>query len=241
MKADRFQRVLALASTASAIALGFVPVAQAQEATATDETVIVTATRRATDIQDVPLNIAAVGGDDIENLGAGDLSELSQYVPGLHVVDQGGRASNPIVVRGLNADPNSANDGANDGGGTVATYLGEIPIFVDLRLNDMERVEVLLGPQGTLYGAGTLGGAIRYIPTRPQFDAPSLQVRGDAYSYSEGDDISSDVGLTMNFPFSDTFAVRASVDFLNDTGFIDYNYVVQQPGVSDPEIGRAHV
>lgn len=228
-------RALALSSTVSALAFGLGALPAAAQEVADEETIIVTATRRAVDIQDVPLNIAAVGEEQIEQLGAGDLSELSQWVPGLHVVNQGARSSNPIIVRGLNADPSSSNDGANDGGGTVATYLGEVPIFVDLRLNDMERVEVLLGPQGTLYGAGTLGGAIRYIPNRPDFSAPMIELRGDAYGYSEGADISSDFGMTLNAPISDTFALRASVDFLNDTGFIDYNYVVQEPGVSNPD------
>lgn len=223
-----------LLSGVSALSLvGLATPAMAQDED--NEEIIVTATRRSVDIQDVPLNIAAVSAEQIETLGVGDLSELAQWVPGLFVIDQGARSSNPIIVRGLNADPASSNDGANDGGGTVATYLGEIPLFVDLRLNDVERVEVLLGPQGTLYGAGTLGGAIRYLPNRPQFDAFSLEVRGDAYGYSEGGEISTDAGLTVNLPISRQFAARASVDWLNDTGFIDYNYVVQEPGVSNPD------
>lgn len=201
----------------------------------TDDEIVVTATRRATDIQDVPINIAAIGQEQIDAVGAGDLSELSQWVPGLHVVNQGGRSSNPIVVRGLNADPSGSNDGANDGGGTVATYLGDVPLFIDLRLNDVERVEVLLGPQGTLYGAGTLGGAVRYLPNRPSFSGFSAEVRGEAYSYSEGDDISSDVGFTINVPLSDKIAIRGSLDYLNDTGFIDYDYAVREPGVSNPD------
>lgn len=225
---------LLLLSGVSALSLvGLAAPAMAQDGDG--EEVIVTATRRSVDIQDVPLNIAAIGAEQIDTLGVGDLSELAQWVPGLFVVDQGGRSSNPIVVRGLNADPASSNDGANDGGGTVATYLGEIPLFVDLRLNDVQRVEVLLGPQGTLYGAGTLGGAVRYIPNRPDFDAFSLDIRGDAYGYSEGSEISTDFGATVNVPLGRTLAFRASADYLNDTGFIDYNYVVQEPGVSNPD------
>jgi outer membrane receptor protein involved in Fe transport len=225
-----------LLSTASLIgfaSLGLAAPAAAQDADG--EEIIVTATRRSTDIQDVPFNISAIGEAQIAAVGAGDMSELAQWVPGLHVVDQGGRSSNPIIVRGLNADPASSNDGANDGGGAVATYVGDIPLFVDLRLVDVERVEVLLGPQGTLYGAGTLGGAIRYIPNRPDFEAFTLDLRGDAYGYSEGSDLSSDIGGTINIPVSSTFAIRASLDYLNDTGFIDYDYVVREPGVSNPD------
>nr|MCH9750821.1 Plug domain-containing protein [Alphaproteobacteria bacterium] len=153
-----------LASASAIIALSLAPNAIAQsdeaepEAEARQETVIITATRRAESVQDVPINIAAVGGDQIEQQGFGDISELAAYVPGLNVSDQGGRDGNRIVVRGLNAEPVQAAFGQPDGGGTVATYVGEIPLYVDLRLKDLQRVEVLLGPQGTLYGAGTMGG-----------------------------------------------------------------------------------
>ncbi len=230
----RQKKNLLLLSGVSALSLaGLAAPAMAQDADS--EEVIVTATRRSVDIQDVPLNIAAIGAAQIDTLGVGDLSELAQWVPGLFVIDQGARSSNPIIVRGLNADPASSNDGANDGGGTVATYLGEIPLFVDLRLNDVERVEVLLGPQGTLYGAGTLGGAIRYIPNRPDFDAFSLDIRGDAYGYSAGSEISTDFGATVNLPLSRTLAFRVSADYLNDTGFVDYNYLVREIGVSNPD------
>jgi iron complex outermembrane receptor protein len=199
------------------------------------ETITVTATRRAESVQDVPLNIAAVGGAQIEEQGFDELSDVLAYVPGINVVDRGGRQGNPIIVRGLNADGLGSGDGNNNGGGTVATYIGEIPLFVDLKLNDLERVEVLLGPQGTLYGAGTLGGAIRYIPTKPQFDGDTLDVRAEAYQYSEADDLSYRGGFTLNKTILPNLAVRASLDYDNDSGFIDYPYVVKEIGVSDPD------
>ena len=221
----------------SAVSLG-VALASAGVATPTYaqiEEIVVTATRRAESVQDIPVNISAVGGSQIEQQGFDDLSELASYVPGINVVDQGGRDGNRIVVRGLNADPISNSFGQESGGGTVATYIGEIPLYVDLRLNDLERVEVLLGPQGTLYGAGTMGGAVRYIPKKPNFDGTSLDVRLDAYSYAEGDGMSSDIGFTFNVPLSDQFAIRGSIDSLDDQGFVDYPFVVQQPGVSEPD------
>lgn len=197
--------------------------------------VVVTASRREENVQDTPLNIAAVGGEQIEEQGFTDIADVLAYVPGINVVDRGGRQGNPIIVRGLNADPIGPGDGNNDGGGTVATYLGEIPIFVDLKLNDMQRVEVLLGPQGTLYGAGTLGGAIRYIPNRPSFSADTFSVRAEAYQYAEAESISSDVGFTFNKAVTDNFAIRGSLDLLSDSGFVDQPFVVLQPGVSEPD------
>lgn len=199
------------------------------------QTITVTATRRAESVQDVPLNIAAVGASQIEEQGFDELADVIAYVPGINVVDRGGRQGNPIIVRGLNADGLGSGDGNNNGGGTVATYVGEIPLYVDLKLNDLERVEVLLGPQGTLYGAGTLGGAIRYIPKKPQFDGDTLDLRGEAYQYSEADDLSYKGGLTVNKAILPNFAIRASLDYDDDSGFIDYPYVVNEIGVSEPD------
>jgi outer membrane receptor protein involved in Fe transport len=198
--------------------------------------ITVTATRRALNIQEVPLNIAAVGAGVIEEQGLSSLAELSRTVPGLFVVDQGPRAANAIIVRGLNADSINGTEGlGNAGGGTVATYIGEIPLYIDLEFEDIERVEVLLGPQGTLYGSSTLAGAIRYIPRRPQFDAPSVEFRGNAYSLSESDGFGSKWGSTFNLPISESLAFRANVDYLDDPGFIDNNFLVRQAGASDPE------
>ena len=200
-----------------------------------DDEIIVTATRRAESVQDIPINIAAIGGAQIEQQGFDDLSELSAFVPGLNIADQGGRDGNRIVVRGLNVEDIQNSFGQENGGGTVATYVGEIPLFVDLKMNDLQRVEVLLGPQGTLYGAGTMGGAIRYIPNKPDFDTQLFEVRADAYTYKEGSGISSDTGFTFNAPISDSFALRGSLDYQNDKGFIDYPYIVRDPGVSEPD------
>jgi iron complex outermembrane receptor protein len=224
-----------LAAAISAI-LAAGPAAQAQESNKTFDEVIVTATRRSESVQDVPLNIAAVGGDLIQERGITNLVDISRSVPGLFVIDQGPRGANAIVVRGLNANPVSGTEALNNtGGGTVATYIGEIPLYVDLKLSDVERVEVLLGPQGTLYGAGTLGGAVRYIPRRPQFSGTTLELRGDAYGLSQSDGIGADAGFTFNIPIGENLAFRASVDYLDDPGFIDYNFLVRESGVSDPE------
>jgi outer membrane receptor protein involved in Fe transport len=199
------------------------------------EVVVVTATRREADIQDAPINIAAVGGDAIESQGLTELSDLAAIIPGLNVVDQGPRNGSPIIVRGLNADPIGAEEGVDDFGGTVATYLGEIPVYLDLKLVDLERVEVLLGPQGTLYGAGTLGGAIRYIPNKPRFTGQTFEFRSDVYGYSEASDASFDVSGTFNHSFGDRFAVRGTLGYQSDSGFIDYPFVLQQIGVSEPD------
>ncbi|MFT6955722.1 MAG: iron complex outermembrane receptor protein [Halieaceae bacterium] len=227
-------RIFKLSTMSAAVASTLIPVhVQAQSAL---EEVIVTATRRAESIQDIPLNIAALGENTIKSQGLSNLAEAMQWVPGIHIIDQGSRAADQIIVRGLSANPISSSEAlGNDGGGTVATYVGEIPVYADLKLNDMARVEVLLGPQGTLYGAGTLAGAIRYIPNKPQFETTEVEVRGNAYQISEADDLSSDVGFTLNLPISDSLAFRMNMDYVDDSGFVDYIYTVREAGVSNPD------
>ena len=82
----------------------------------------------------------------------------------------------------------------------MGIYVGEIPLYVDLKLNDMERVEVLMGPQGTLYGAGTLGGAVRYIPNKPQADATQLPNARRSLRSQHSDDAGYEGGGTINIP-----------------------------------------
>ena len=106
-----------------------------------------------------------------------------------------------MTVRGLNVLSLNASEFLdNSSGDTVATYLGETPLYLDFKMMDLDRVEVLIGPQGTLYGAGTLGGAVRYIPTAPDTQAFSFDVHGDLYSVSQGSDLGYAADATVNVP-----------------------------------------
>ncbi len=198
---------------------------------------VVTATRIEEPLRSVPMSISAVTGADIERRAIGSLTELSRSTPGLTVVDQGARGSNVVIVRGLYTDALNGSEAAgNNYNNGVATYLGDIPLAVDLRLHDIERVEVLLGPQGTLYGAGTLAGAVRYLPRRPDTERRTLDVRGDLFGLEHGGAPGGDAGVTFNLPLvARKLALRGSVDRYENPGFIDYDYLVRTPGVSEPE------
>lgn len=226
---------------AFAVALAVSPLHPAFAQPAADEaleldSLTVTATRRDASVQEVPLNITAVSRSEIEERGLRDLSDLVRVVPGLFLVDQGGRDSNLLTVRGLNVNSLSASEGVgNDGGGVVAQYLGDIPLYLDLRLLDVERVESLLGPQGTLYGAGSLGGAIRYIPTRPELGTTSFETTLGVTSLSHSDGTGGEFSGIVNLPIGERGAFRAAFGVFDDPGFIDYDFLVQEPGVSNPE------
>ena len=210
--------------------------AQAGGAVAIEE-IVVTASRRETTVQELPFNIAAVSGDTLEQQRLTNLTELSRSVPGLTVVDQGPRASNLMTVRGLNVlSLNGSEFLLNTSGETVSTYLGEIPLYLDLKMYDLERVEVLLGPQGTLYGAGTLGGAVRYIPAAPDTQEFGLDLHGDGYSLAQSSGAGYQADATVNVPLvDDRLAFRGTFGYLDDPGFTDYPYLVREPGVSNPQ------
>ncbi|MEM7421871.1 MAG: TonB-dependent receptor plug domain-containing protein, partial [Pseudomonadota bacterium] len=196
------------------------------------EKIQVTATRRAGTVQDVPINISAISPDLLEQQDINELEDVAKWVPGLTITDQGGRYDAPIIVRGLNT--NSSGPGSNSG--TVATYVGETPLFVNMRLIDMQRVEVLIGPQGTLYGAGTLGGAIRYIPNPVNLEYTEGSVFADVSQTQESGSLGTEGGFIFNAPLiDDTLGMRVSLNYVDDPGFIDYNYLVREPGVSLPD------
>ena len=203
--------------------------------------IIVTATRRSESISDIPYNISAVGSADIAESGVTDLVGLAHMVPGLVTPDLGPRASNTngtLTIRGLNASSVNAQDQSLSVP-VVSTYVDETPLFANLKMTDIARVEVLRGPQGTLYGSGSLGGTVRLIhnepdPTTTEFD---VSTRGshtaDAANPSEALDI---IG---NLPLSETMAVRASAGYERLAGFTNAVSVAEttanaQPVLADP-------
>ena len=156
------------------------------------EVVVVTATRRESSVADVPYNISAVSDSTLTDNRIGEIVDLSRYVAGLSFVDTGpanaGRNNN-FTLRGITGD-----DTANNGGFPVATvapvsvYIGETPLFLPLQIKDIERVEVLRGPQGTLYGSGSLAGTIRFIPKAPDPRGFAASVTVDAGAISSSDE-----------------------------------------------------
>ena len=197
--------------------------------------IIVTATRRAEPISEVPFQIAVLTNDDITRRGVDNLREAARLVPGVYLVDSGARNMSVIVFRGINANRLGSND-SGDNGGTVGIYFGDVPLMTDLRLRDLERVEFLVGPQSTEYGSGTLSGAIRYIPKQVDLDRTGVEGRGNLYGYTSGSGVSSDLGATINVPVvAGKVGFRASIDRLNDQGFIDYPLVVSGVGTANPD------
>lgn len=221
--------VAAVAAVASGLSTGMA-------AAATDE-VLVTATRRATAVQDIPLNIAAVTGEQLEQLRVNNLADIALLVPGLSVAYQGGRGASLMTVRGLNVSSLNASEFLdNTSGDTVAIYVGEIPLYIDLKPYDLERVEVLIGPQGTLYGAGTLAGAVRYIPRKPGTDRFDAEVHARTLVMSHSSDVGYEADAMVNVPLVDgRLAFRGVFGYEDRPGFIDYNYLVREAGVSNPQ------
>jgi len=189
------------------------------------EEVIVTATARAESTQDIPYNISAISGADIQAQNIVDSYELMRNIAGISVVDRGYRNQghmNSIVIRGVNVDNGVNGDVGLSAVSTVATYVDNTPIFANFLLKDVERVEVLRGPQGTLYGSGALGGAVRYIMRKPDPSGFDAEARGSIGQTdgSDGNNLSGDVML--NFPIGANAAFRISGGIIDNDGIIDY-------------------
>jgi iron complex outermembrane receptor protein len=193
--------------------------------------IVVTANRRSGTVQDSPINISAVSGASIENLRLDDVKSLAAFTPGVTVTDTGPGSSGNIIMRGISSGDTSAT-GSNSNS-SVGVYLGEVPLYLDFKLIDIQRVEALQGPQGTLYGLGTLAGAIRYIPNRPDLDTYSTDVNARSFGESHSGSAGADGDITFNVPIvKDHVAFRSVVGFYDNPGFIDYNHLLANPGVS---------
>lgn len=214
---------IALAVAMASSILPYTNQANADES-ATLEEIVVTATRREMNASDIPFNISAITGDEIEAANITDVQELMRAMPGITVADGGGRFAennNVITIRGLNVDP-SATDRRFLSDPTVSTYVGDTPVFANFVLKDIKRVEAMRGPQGTLYGSGSLGGTVRFVmnePSTEKFDA-RIDTSIGTTSSSPGQNFSADIML--NIPLSDELAFRFSSGIIDNDGVIDY-------------------
>lgn len=206
-----------------------------QGASADDDSVIVvTGTRRSTTIMETPINISAVGAAELDKLRIQDVRDLADFTPGLTISDTGPGTTGAIVLRGLSASDVDANGANYDD--ALGVYLGEVPLYYDFKLLDINRVETLLGPQGTLYGLGTLAGAIRYIPNRPNVDAFEGEVHASTYAKDHSGKMGYQADAVINIPIMrDNIAFRSVVGYYYDPGFIDYPLLLKEPGVSNPQ------
>jgi iron complex outermembrane recepter protein len=173
--------------------------------------VVVTATRRALSVQDVPISITAVTGTTLEQAGIQDIAGLAHSVAGVNYTDKGpygGVAGSTLIIRGLNSEDTADLAFPSPIVPPVATYVDETPLFFNLRLQDLDHVEILRGPQGTLYGSGSLGGTIRFVQNAPDpsgFDAKAeVGASKTAHTHALNDDVNG----MLNLPLSETFAVR---------------------------------
>lgn len=182
----------------------------ADESETSIEEVVVTATYRDTRLMDTPIAISAVTDEDIKVKGIEDIQTLYQSIPGLSYRTNS-QTYNTLSVRGLTPP-------AGGGSATVGVYMDNLPMTDSTTgglsqtlgaLFDMERVEVLKGPQGTLYGEGNMGGALRYITNKPNPSAFDFAAQASTETMNESDDTTYRVDAMVNIPlFSDALALR---------------------------------
>ncbi|MET0271955.1 MAG: TonB-dependent receptor [Phenylobacterium sp.] len=204
--------------------------AQAQDAATVGE-IIVTATRRDERIHDVPGAVSAVSGEMLQGLKANSLADFAAFTPGVSF-QATSPGTNKVVIRGVTT--------GNQLNSAIGLYLDDVPVgsstpfgsgaqATNIGLFDLQRVEVLSGPQGTLFGANALGGTLRYITETPALGELSGQVEAEGASVAHGD-LGGAVRAALNAPLGEKVGLRAVGIAQDDSGFVD-----------DPSHGRKNL
>lgn len=236
---------LLMGSSAMVSPLALAQVVDDEEVVSDDrvlDTVTVTSSRREENILDVPYNISAVSGEDIEGAITLDSAELLRAIPGVSLIDQGprnGAQFNSIRIRGLNVDSSALGDYAVPSVATVSTYVNETPVFANIALIDLDRVEVLRGPQATLYGSGAMGGTVKYLVRPPQLGEVEGRVGATVSSVDGSDSLGIAYSGVLNVPVGDKLALRFNALVQDYPGITDYSniYVLDANGVPTQPLG----
>jgi outer membrane receptor protein involved in Fe transport len=184
--------------------------------------IIVTAQKRTEDIKNIPFSVSAISGAELAEHHVADYDDITRTVPGIGFQAGPGPGLDNIEIRGVSSTSGSA---------TVGIYIDEVSVTVSnslydgavqAKLFDLERIEVLRGPQGTLYGASSMGGTIRFITKQPDLNSFSATVSTDLSGTHHGGFNNDEYGI-LNIPvIDDVFALRIGVDLANESGYIDH-------------------
>jgi iron complex outermembrane recepter protein len=226
-----------------------IPEANAQQASTADSDqlvdIVVTATKRSSTVQSTPISISAITGQDLLDRGLTDFTALAQTVPGVSMRTSG-PGQTEFEMRGMSS--------AGGNSSTVGFYFGDAPltapaaafngkVVIDPNLYDLDRVEVLRGPQGTLYGSGSMGGTIRVIPSAPDPSAFDASAQTTA-SHTDGGGLNHAENGMLNLPFaSGTAALRLVASESHDSGWIDRIVLADGafPAETDGNLKRGNV
>jgi iron complex outermembrane receptor protein len=199
--------------------------ATAQQVGAGVEEVVVTATKRgATLLEDTPLSVQSLSGNSLEEAGSLDFDDYMRQIPSLAIGDNG-PGDKRIVMRGVSAT----------GDGTVGLYFDEVVMTgeslgddggkqPDIKLFDMDRIEVLRGPQGTTFGSSSLSGTIRWLPRAPDYTKFAADVGGRILTLQESDDTGYQYDAMVNIPLGDQVAIRVAGLRAVMPGYIDSRF-----------------
>jgi outer membrane receptor protein involved in Fe transport len=230
-----------LATTTGGLALIVTPAALAQTAAPTQdaanalEEVVVTAQKRRQTLLEVPQSISVVGGEALERLQATTFADFAGLAPGLSL-QQSNPGESRIILRGINTG------GASP---TVGVYIDETPfgsstgltngaaLAADIDPFDLARVEVLRGPQGTLYGANSLGGVLRFITAPPVLGTYEVRGQAGVETIDGASGVGSSANGVVNLPIGDSVAVRASGFYRSTPGFIDASGIQPAKDIND--------
>ena len=208
-------------AAAVAVALG-APAAHAQQSI---EEITVTATKREESLQDVPVAVTALTETALEEIGITNFADYVLELPGV-TAGGSGPGQNTVYIRGVaSTTPNLTTAGVAGLTPNVAFYLDQQPLSqpgrnLDVYAADLQRIEVLSGPQGTLFGASSQAGNVRLITNKPDFSEMYGNLKAGVGTVSEGD-MNSSIEVMLNVPVGETFALRGVAYYDKKGGYID--------------------
>ena len=203
------------------------------------DTIIVTATHRTTTLQDTAQTISVVTAEQLENYNIHDIASIAGALPGVNIQSSGSTTVG-ITLRGVTTSSAGVYRETLNLGTYIASYLDDTPFdigVVPIKLVDLNRIEVLMGPQGALFGKSTLGGAIRYITNDPVMGEFSGKVAAGASTFSQSEEIGNELTGVLNVPLGESMALRLVGYRYNQAGYMDVEGHYFQDDVNNENTG----